>query len=81
MAESAEATGDVAHVTKSALQDEVQSLQARLNELTEECADLRRANRALRDSEGRLSALVEHMPAVAFVRDIEGRFALVNRGY
>ena len=40
MAGSAEATGDVAHMTKSGLLEEVQSLQTRLNELAEECADL-----------------------------------------
>ena len=81
MARSAEPAGDVARMTKAGLLEEVKSLRARLDELTRDNADLERANRVLRESEGRLATLVEHMPAVAFVRDLEGRFALVNRGY
>ena len=37
--------------------------------------------RALRESENRLTAVVDNMPAVVFLRDPDGKFILVNRAY
>jgi PAS domain S-box-containing protein len=36
---------------------------------------------ALQESERRLLAVIENMPAVAFLRDLDGRFSLINRSY
>ena len=81
MARSADAARANAQPTKTQLQKELSRLRARVKELERTNADLEGSNRALRDSEDRLAALVEHMPAVAFVRDLDGRFALINRAY
>ena len=81
MAGSAVPAGDLAQMSKTGLLEEVMSLRAQVEELTQCKADLESENRALRESEGRLATVVDHMPAVVFVRDIGGRFALINRGY
>src|SRR5262249_28091423 len=39
----------------------------------------RRAERQLRESRSRLSAVIDNSPAVIFVKDREGRYLLVNR--
>ncbi len=36
---------------------------------------------ALRDSEGRLQAILDHSPAIIYVKDTAGRYLLVNRGF
>jgi PAS domain S-box-containing protein len=41
----------------------------------------KQAEEALRESEERLTAIVDNMPATVFLRDLEGRFILVNRKY
>ncbi len=81
MAGLAEPAGDPAQMSKAGLLEEVVSLRTRLDESARRNAELELENRALRESEGRLATVVDHMPAVVFVRDNEGRFALVNRGY
>ena len=43
--------------------------------------ELKRAEEALRESEERLNAVVDHMPATVFLRDTEGRYILINRQY
>ena len=57
MAGSAGLAGDYARMTKSELQDEVANLRARLDVAERE-------RDALRESEGRLSTVIDHMPAV-----------------
>jgi len=41
----------------------------------------KRAERALKDSERRLTEVVDNMPATVFLRDLEGRYILINRQY
>ena len=41
----------------------------------------KRAEKALRDSEARFKALVDHAPAIITIKDVEGRYVLVNRMY
>ncbi|MCZ6684284.1 MAG: PAS domain S-box protein, partial [Planctomycetota bacterium] len=81
MTRSADRSHVSARSTKAELLDEMKFLRSRVKKLERTHSDLERKYRALRESEGRLAALVEHMPAVAFVRDLDGRFKMVNRGY
>ncbi|MDP9411630.1 MAG: PAS domain S-box protein, partial [Actinomycetota bacterium] len=41
----------------------------------------KRAEEELRESEGRLQAILDNTPSVVYVKDTEGRFALVNRRF
>ena len=41
----------------------------------------KRADQALRDSEARLQAIIDNSTAVIFLKDIQGRYILVNREY
>ena len=56
--------------------------QARLYaELSEENRDRKQAQEALRASEERLQAIIDHTPAVILVKDLELGYVLVNREY
>ena len=81
MARSAETTRRQAPGTKAELMVHLDRMAARVAELEQSNAELERTCDALRDSEGRLAALVENLPAVAFVRDLDGRFMLINPAY
>ena len=39
------------------------------------------AEDALRDCEARFSLFMEHMPAMAFLKDLEGRYVYVNPSF
>lgn len=43
--------------------------------------DLRRAKEAVRESEARFRAFVDHNPAVAWMRDDAGRYVYLSKGY
>jgi PAS domain S-box-containing protein len=43
--------------------------------------DRKRAEDALRESEGRLSAFLDHNPAVIFIKDRDGRYRYINREF
>ncbi|HET7464861.1 MAG TPA: PAS domain S-box protein, partial [Longimicrobium sp.] len=49
--------------------------------LRRELAERRRAEEALRDSEERFNAFMDHSPVVAFVKDAAGRYIYVNAGF
>ncbi|WP_437545755.1 ATP-binding protein [Sorangium sp. So ce367] len=55
-----------------------QELEQRVRERT---AELASSNAALRESQHLLQAIVDNTAAVVFVKDIEGRYMLVNRGW
>ena len=69
--------------------DEVQRLNAELEqrvlERTAQLAEVNRAleqrEQALRQSEARLSAVLDHSPAVICMKDVEGRYVFVNRQF
>ena len=42
---------------------------------------LKRAEQALRDSEARMRAFMDHAPMLIYLKDIEGRYQLVNREF
>jgi len=44
-------------------------------------AERSRAEKALRESELLLKAIIDHMPTTVFLRNAEGQFVLVNRAY
>lgn len=41
----------------------------------------KRSEQAVRDSEGRLQAVLDYTPAVIYIKDTQGRYILVNRRY
>lgn len=41
----------------------------------------KQAEKALRDSEQRLQAILDHSPAIIYLKDVEGRFLLINRQF
>jgi two-component system sensor kinase FixL len=41
----------------------------------------KRAHEALRESEQRFAQFMRHLPGVAFIKDIEGRYVYVNKAY
>ena len=55
----------------------VVGLVAAITDVTER----ERVERALREAESRLSAIVDHCPATIFLKDREGRYLLVNRRF
>lgn len=53
-------------------------LERRVQEGT---ADLTHSNQELRESEARLQAILDHSPTLIFLKDIEGRYLLVNQEF
>ncbi|MGA8655535.1 MAG: AAA family ATPase [Chthoniobacterales bacterium] len=49
--------------------------------LTQENSDRRRAEEALREGEQRLQDIIDNTTSIIFVKDLELRYLLVNRGY
>lgn len=56
-------------------------LEKRNRELEAEIAERRRAEKALYASEARLRAILDHSPAVIFLKDTRGRYLHVNRQF
>jgi len=46
-----------------------------------EITELKRAEQAVRESQQLLETILDHMPTPVYLRDLEGRFLLINRGY
>jgi PAS domain S-box-containing protein len=63
---------------EAALQRAHQELEHRVRDRT---AELASSNAALRESQHLLQAIVDNSTAVIFVKDIEGRYLMVNRRY
>ncbi|HLJ93383.1 MAG TPA: response regulator [Gemmataceae bacterium] len=49
--------------------------------VAEDITEQRRAEKALRDSEQRLNAIIDNSPAIIFLKDTEGRYLLINRAF
>lgn len=59
----------------------IQSQTAALADLRKMSSKLTAQRAALRESEQRLQAVLDHSPAIIFIKDAEGRYALINRRY
>ena len=55
--------------------------ETRLLSITRDVTERRRAQQALRDSEQRFQAFLDHLPASAWIRDSRFRYTYVNRLY
>jgi PAS domain S-box-containing protein len=49
--------------------------------VAEDITEQREAQKALRDSEQRLNAIIDNSPAIIFLKDIHGCYLLVNRAF
>ena len=67
-----------ARCTKAELSVQVETLKRRVAVLEEAAVDRIRVEDALRMSEARLRAIMNHAPAEIFLVDREGRYVLVN---
>ncbi|MBU6410713.1 MAG: PAS domain S-box protein, partial [Verrucomicrobia bacterium] len=56
-------------------------LQERNRRLEREIAERRQAQRAAEDSEAQLRGILDHSPAVIFLKDTQGRYLRVNRQF
>ena len=63
---------------EEALRQTYDELESRVRERT---AELARANAALRTSEARLQAIIDHSPAMIFLKDTQGRYLHFNRQF
>lgn len=55
--------------------------KTRLLGITRDISDRKRAERAMRESERRFQLFMDHLPALAWIRDSELRYAYINRHY
>ena len=64
--------------SEEALRKAYEELESRVRERT---AELARVNAALRTSEARLQAIMDHSPAMIFLKDMQGRYLHFNRQF
>ena len=57
------------------------SLKEKLTQLNERNRELEEALRTLKETQGRLQAVLDTSPALIFVKDLHGRYLLVNRRF
>ena len=70
-----------ARCTKTELAGQVESLKCRVAELEAAATDRIQVEDALRMSEARLRAIMDHAPTEIFLVDREGRYVLVNKEF
>ena len=70
-----------ARYTKAELSAQVETLKRRVAVLEEAAVDRIRVEDALRMSEARLRAIVDHAPTEILLVDGEGRYALINKEF
>lgn len=61
--------------------DEIGSIAKLLTLFRDSVLQQRKAEAALRESEQRFATIIDHMPATVFLRDLEGRFIIINQYY
>ena len=74
--------GEIRHVDERsiAISDE-RGVMVRTVGTTQDITERKRVEEALRESETRLKAIVDHYPSGVFLKDIEGRYLLINESY
>ena len=63
----------------SSIDVELERLRGRVTELEQSLAEAEQSTQGLRHDQMLLRGLVENMPAVVFIRDMQWRFILVNK--
>ncbi len=63
------------------VQERTRELTAANQQLTQEIAERKQAENALKDSESRLQDILDNASAVIYLKDLEGRFILVNQEF
>ncbi len=64
-----------------AVRERTSALELANEQLVRECQEREMAQHALRESEHRLQSILDHAPAVIYLKDREGRYLLINRLY
>ena len=67
---------DTENKTCAQLQEELASLQAQFQQLTQEC---QQAEKALATSQQRFHSFMDNSPTVAFIKDVDGRYVYLNK--
>ncbi len=73
-------TGDELGELSMALDRMGEAVQRRMEVLSEN-DELKRTQQALEESRARLQAILDHIPAIVFMKDMEGRYLVINRWY
>ena len=73
--------GDMHAPIPTAGRDEIGSIAKLLTLFRDSVLQQRKAEAALRESEQRFATIIDHMPATVFLRDLEGRFIIINQYY
>jgi PAS domain S-box-containing protein len=66
---------------RDAIREKMNVLAKKNEELMLEIVERKQAQEALRESESRLQGILDNTSAVIYIKDIEGRFILINRQY
>ena len=73
--------GDINAKIPTTGRDEIGSIAKLLTLFRDSILRQRKAETALRESEQRFATIIDHMPATVFLRDLEGRFIVINQYY
>jgi PAS domain S-box-containing protein len=65
----------------SAALDRMGDAVRRRMEILSENDELKRTQQALEESRARLQAILDHIPAIVFMKDMEGQYLVINRWY
>ncbi|MGE5301983.1 MAG: PAS domain-containing protein [Alphaproteobacteria bacterium] len=65
----------------SAALDRMGDAVRRRMEILSENDELKKTQQALEESRARLQAILDHIPAIVFMKDVEGRYLVINRWY
>lgn len=73
-------SGDELGELSAALDRMGDAVRRRMDVLSEN-DELKRTQQALEESRARLQAILDHIPAIVFMKDMEGRYLVINRWY
>jgi PAS domain S-box-containing protein len=73
-------SGDELGELSAALDRMGDSVRRRMEVLSEN-DELKRTQQALEESRAQLQAILDHIPAIVFMKDMEGRYLVINRWY
>ncbi len=79
--EREQALGEAHRMLESRVAERTAELETANQRLEQEICEREGAQRALRESERRLKAILDNTTAIIYVKDCEGRYSLVNSAY